>query len=213
MLSEASAKSKIKLRFLDRFLVRVLSWILFLWWRTLRVCAGKTFCALCRSEDALIFALWHQHIFLAGLIYCYFRRPHLSCAVISASRDGEWLAELFRRIGISTVRGSSHRGAVSVYNAAVRVVLNGSDICITPDGPRGPKCHCKPGVPRICKETGAPVCVVRIREHCAISLKTWDAFKIPLPFSRVDLTACLITPSKLTGQTEEQSRIIGRLLN
>jgi lysophospholipid acyltransferase (LPLAT)-like uncharacterized protein len=204
--------AKTKLRFLERLLVRTLSLVLFLWWRTLRVRPGKTLRALCRSRDALIFALWHQHLFLGGLIYRHFRRPHPSHAIISASKDGEWLAELFRLLGVSAIRGSSHRGAIGAYNAAIQMASGGNDICITPDGPRGPKHRCKPGVVRICKEANIPICAVRIREHCAISLKSWDSFKIPLPFSRVDLAACAVTPEKLSGSPERQTGLIGHLL-
>ncbi|MDR1456477.1 MAG: DUF374 domain-containing protein [Puniceicoccales bacterium] len=212
MHQETGFNSKAKLRFLERFLVRILSLILLLWWKTLRIRAGKKLRLLCRSKDSLIFALWHQHLFLAGLIYRRFRYPHQSCAVISASKDGELLAELFRLLGISAVRGSSHRGAIGVYNAAVRMASAGNDICITPDGPRGPKGHCKPGAVRISQETGVTVCAIRIREHCAISLKSWDSFRIPLPFSRVDLVACAVIPEKSKGSMLQQMEFIGHLL-
>ncbi|MDR0727955.1 MAG: DUF374 domain-containing protein [Puniceicoccales bacterium] len=212
MPRENSANPKTKLCLFERLLVLVLSWLLFLWWGTLRIHTGKTLRALCRSKDALIFALWHQHLFLAGLIYRRFRRHHPSCAIISVSKDGEWLAELFRRLGISSIRGSSHRGAVGVYNAAIRMAAVGNDICITPDGPRGPKYRCKTGIIRISEEAGIPICAIRVREHCAISLRSWDSFKIPLPFSRVDLAACTVVPGKLIGSIEEQGKFIGRLL-
>jgi lysophospholipid acyltransferase (LPLAT)-like uncharacterized protein len=178
----------------------------------LRIHPGKTLRSLCRSKDTLVFALWHQHLFLAGLIYRRFRRPHPSYAIISASKDGEWLAELFRSLGISAIRGSSHRGAVGAYGAAIQMASQRNDICVTPDGPRGPKFRCKPGIVRIGKEANIPICAVRIREHRAISLKSWDSFKIPLPFSRVDLAACAVAPEKLTGPMERQMGFIGHLL-
>ncbi|MDR2677473.1 MAG: DUF374 domain-containing protein [Puniceicoccales bacterium] len=212
MLRKVHADSKTKLRLHERLLIRILSLIIFLWWRTLRIRPGKTLRSLCRSKDALVFALWHQHLFLAGLIYRRFRRPHPSRAIISTSKDGEWLAELFRTLGIFAIRGSSHRGAIGAYNAAIHMALQGNDICITPDGPRGPKCRCKPGVVRISGEASVPICAIRIREHCAISLKSWDSFKIPLPFSRVDLAACAVAPGKLTRPVEWQTEFIGHLL-
>jgi lysophospholipid acyltransferase (LPLAT)-like uncharacterized protein len=209
---EFHADPKTKLNFPKRLLVRILSWVIFLWWRTLRIRPGKTLRSLCRSRDALVFALWHQHLFLAGLIYRRFRRPHPSCAIISASKDGEWLAELFRSLGISAIRGSSHRGALGAYGSAIRMASEGHDVCITPDGPRGPKFRCKPGIVRISGETATPICAIRIRERCAISLKSWDSFKIPLPFSRVDLAACAVAPAKLLGPLDRHMDFIGRLL-
>ncbi|MFN2507319.1 MAG: DUF374 domain-containing protein, partial [Chthoniobacterales bacterium] len=59
-------------------------------------------------------------------------------ALISASRDGTFLAELVRRFGVEIVRGSSSRKGASAVRQLSEGIARGRDAVITPDGPRGP---------------------------------------------------------------------------
>jgi lysophospholipid acyltransferase (LPLAT)-like uncharacterized protein len=212
MPNHGNIHGRTKLRPCERALVWLLSWILRLWWGTLRVRTGKTFRKLCSTNQNFAFAFWHQHLFLAGLMYRRFRCQRPVYAVISASKDGEWLAELFQSLGIQGIRGSSHRGAIGAYYNALHALKNGGDVAITPDGPRGPKFQCKSGIFRISQESHRPICAVHIRQHCAISLKSWDLLKIPLPFSRIDIAATAVDPDTMTGTRDEKIALLNHLL-
>ncbi|MBM2836962.1 MAG: uncharacterized protein HW409_1151, partial [candidate division NC10 bacterium] len=52
------------------------------------------------------------------------------------------------------------------------------------DGPRGPRAKVKSGVIELAKLTGAPIVPVTFSAARRRPLKSWDAFLIPLPFSR-----------------------------
>ncbi|MDR1437876.1 MAG: DUF374 domain-containing protein [Puniceicoccales bacterium] len=196
-----------KLKFHERMIAWLIHGLLRIWWSTLRICPGKNFKRLCRTEQNYIFALWHQNIFIASILYHRFRKPHPMRAMISASKDGGWLSELFRLVNIGAIRGSSHRGALGAYYHSVKALRNGDDVTITPDGPRGPKFQCKPGVLRIAMEENIPILAIRVCYGHAHSLGTWDRFKLPLPFSKVCIAATAISKETLSRVATEDGRI------
>ena len=66
-----------------------------------------------------------------------------------------------------------------------RAAKTGKDLVITPDGPRGPRYRLQAGVVKVAQTTGLPVVLMRIEYLSCWTLKTWDRFRIPKPFSRV----------------------------
>jgi len=106
----------------------------------------------------------------------------------SASRDGAVLEKTVRIFGLQAVRGSSSRRAVAALVALKKAAKNGSDLVITPDGPRGPRYQIQPGALKLSQVTGAPLIPIQVHYHRAKSLNTWDRFQIPLPFSKVTVT-------------------------
>ena len=90
--------------------------------------------------------------------------------------------------GLGAVRGSSSRRAVAALVGLKRALLEGLDVCLTPDGPRGPRYRIQPGIIKLAEATGAPIVPIHVRFSSAWRLKTWDRFVIPKPFSRVEVT-------------------------
>jgi lysophospholipid acyltransferase (LPLAT)-like uncharacterized protein len=98
----------------------------------------------------------------------------------------------------------------------VRLVREGRDIAITPDGPRGPKYALGPGVVQLAQSTGAPVLPLHATFSRGVRMKTWDGFIIPLPFSAVSVTigAPVHFPETPTDEAfEEARRHLEELLN
>ena len=64
-------------------------------------------------KEQMIFALWHNRLALSATLYRRYVWRHLHkrriAGMVSASRDGGLLAEIFGRFGIEPVRGSSSR--------------------------------------------------------------------------------------------------------
>ena len=69
-----------------------------------------------------------------------------------------------------------------------RLIGQGYDVAITPDGPRGPRYHLNPGMITVAQKTGALVMPIQVSYSSRWQLKSWDAFQIPKPFARVDIT-------------------------
>ncbi|HTE47142.1 MAG TPA: DUF374 domain-containing protein, partial [Gemmatimonadaceae bacterium] len=90
-------------------------------------------------------------------------------------------------LGYRTVRGSTSRGAARALLGLARVINEGADLAITPDGPRGPAKSYAPGALVIAQRTNAPIIAVAVAATSAWRLGTWDRFLIPRPFARVEI--------------------------
>jgi lysophospholipid acyltransferase (LPLAT)-like uncharacterized protein len=106
----------------------------------------------------------------------------------SASHDGDMVARAMAVFGLGAVRGSSSRRGVAALVGLKRALTEGLDVCLTPDGPRGPRYQIQPGAIKLAQSSGAPLVPIHVRFANAWRLKTWDRFVIPKPFSRVTIT-------------------------
>jgi len=87
--------------------------------------------------------------------------------------------------GIGAVRGSSSRRGAAALVALRREVHAGSNICITPDGPRGPRQKMQAGIVKLAQSCDAPILALNVEFSKCWRLKTWDRFCVPWPFSKV----------------------------
>ena len=141
---------------------------------------------LAARKTPAIGLLWHNRLLFLPTLFGRWDREH-TVAVISASRDGEYIADLCRCFGVESVRGSTKRGAVKVQLAANRVIQSGKYIIYTPDGPRGPKYHVSPGPVRMASDTGTRIVPMAINYSAYWELKSWDNFQIPKPWAKITL--------------------------
>lgn len=139
----------------------------------------------------LIYCIWHNRLALAPAIHLRYvlkRQPTRKIAVlISASKDGALLANILKKFRMTAVRGSSSRRGPQALLELARSARRGCDLAVTPDGPRGPMYKIHDGIITLAQLTGHPIVPSSIKYHQKISLKSWDAFQIPLPFSRCDV--------------------------
>lgn len=169
----------------------VAGWIMKLWSWTLRYRvidhAGITQPG--SFPKPVILALWHNRIFTVPPIWRRTIGKFRPCVVLtSASHDGTTLARAMAVFNLGAVRGSSSRRAVAALIAMKRTLKEGRDICITPDGPRGPRYEFQPGIVKLAESSGSAIVPMNVRFYSAWRLKTWDRFVLPKPFSRVDFT-------------------------
>jgi lysophospholipid acyltransferase (LPLAT)-like uncharacterized protein len=133
------------------------------------------------ADRRFVLAFWHRHLLMMRYAY----RGRGISVLISQSRDGELIAQTIERLGISTARGSSSRGAIAGLRALLRQARAGQDIAFTPDGPRGPRGVVQPGVLVAAQATGWPIVPVALAASRARRLNSWDRMLVPLPFGRV----------------------------
>ena len=138
-----------------------------------------------------IFCFWHQCTFLAGW---YFRSYH-PYVLISQSFDGELIARSLGRLGYRTVRGSSSRNAVGGLLGLRQVVEEGKLAIFTADGPRGPIYQTKTGPIKLAQMTGSPIGSFHLQPERAWTLRSWDRFLVPKPFSRVVVSWSRLVPA------------------
>lgn len=137
----------------------------------------------------VIFALWHNRIFTMPPIWQRTGGKNRSTVVLtSASRDGTTLAKSMEAFGIGSIRGSSSRRALAALIGMKNALLEGKDVCVTPDGPKGPRYRVQPGLLKIAQSTGSDIIPIHILYSSAWRLSSWDRFVIPKPFSKVIVT-------------------------
>jgi lysophospholipid acyltransferase (LPLAT)-like uncharacterized protein len=153
--------------------------------------------------EPLIWVVWHDRIFMVCATYWRHVRHRRGAILTSASRDGEILAQTGRRLRLEAVRGSSSRRKVAALRESMAVLERGLDLCITPDGPRGPRHSLQPGVILLAQTTGARIVAVHARPSHCWQLKSWDRFIIPRPFSRIDVVFELLESIPPTGSQDD----------
>jgi lysophospholipid acyltransferase (LPLAT)-like uncharacterized protein len=163
-------------------------WVARAWLATLRMRISEEERGwLADTRQTLIVVVWHNRLFITSEIRRRYRNARPMVGLVSASADGAWLAEYFRKTGIGAVRGStSWRGAQAVREL-LAVMKGGSDIAITPDGPRGPCYEVQPGALAVARLLKAPLLLISARFESAWRLRSWDGFYLPKPFSKVEL--------------------------
>ena len=108
-------------------------------------------------------------------------------ALVSASRDGAFLAGILEWFGVQPVRGSSSRRGPQALLELTTWAERGYDLTITPDGPRGPCYQIQDGIMSLAQVTGLPIVPVAMNLKGKVRLKSWDRFQIPLPFARCEV--------------------------
>lgn len=162
------------------------------------------------GKAARIFIMWHSWIFVVPPIWAKTLKKNRNCSVLtSASHDGAMLAQAMKVFGLGAVRGSSSRRGAAALIGLKRTLENGTDVCITPDGPRGPRYVVQPGAVKLAEFSGAPIIPILVSFSSAWRLKTWDRMVIPKPFSKVSLTygQTLAVPRGLDETVFEETRL------
>ncbi len=72
-------------------------------------------------------------------------------------------------------------------DSMVQMVKDGYNLCVTPDGPRGPKHIMKMGAIRVAQKTRSPIILLGVGIRRKKILKSWDNFWVPLPFSKCSI--------------------------
>ena len=135
-------------------------------------------------KQPVIYCFWHGRMLLMpGML----PRGHRVHVLISRHRDGRLIAEAINRLKLHSVTGSSSRGARGATLTLMRLLRAGDSICITPDGPRGPRMRARPGAVALAAMSGAPVIPVSYSTTRARFNRSWDRFLIPWPFGRMEL--------------------------
>ncbi len=135
---------------------------------------------LSRAREGIIVAFWHGRLLMMPLTY----RGRRIAVLISQHRDGEIISRTVSTFGFSTIRGSSSRGGGRALRRMAALLKAGTDIAITPDGPRGPRHRVQAGVILLARLSGCPIYPLTFASDRFRSFGSWDRFQVPKFFSR-----------------------------
>lgn len=191
------------------FLVWPASLLLRLYYATLRIrIDAKDEAALRNTSQPLVVVAWHNRSFIVPFIFRRFRRPGKCFCLISPSRAAAWEDAMFHLLGIPSARGSSSRRSIVAMRELLKGFHEGNDICISPDGPTGPRYEFKRGATVAARLTKAPILLLGAESECAWRPHTWDRHFVPLPFSRVTLRGRILNPAELfRGRDDEAASL------
>jgi lysophospholipid acyltransferase (LPLAT)-like uncharacterized protein len=134
-----------------------------------------------------IVAFWHETLPSMPVAWLTARRHGRSKqAVVLASqhRDGQLIGMAMGAFGLGLVVGSSSRGGAAGLRRLAAALKEGSDVGLTPDGPRGPRRVAAAGVAQLAALSGAEVLPVAAWTQWALQFRSWDRMRFPLPFGR-----------------------------
>lgn len=150
-----------------------------------------------QDNHSVVVAAWHSTILTLPTAWIrYMRhwpgRKAGSAMLISLSADGEPVAQAIRHIGLMSIRGSKSRkskkgknkGGIEAFTEASKLLKAGGAVCITPDGPRGPRQRAGKGPITIARRTQSAILPYALATAPSKRLSTWDKFQIPIPFAR-----------------------------
>lgn len=151
------------------------------------------------KDENIIGAFWHGEVLMLPFFYKkikkVMKKERMKDYYIIASGhfDANIIADLCQKFGLKILRGStdkeSSRGGLKVLLESLRLLKEGHDIGIAPDGPRGPYHSIGDGVIAMSKKTKKRIIPMRVVYSRYWELKTWDRFRIPKPFCTIDFYA------------------------
>lgn len=144
--------------------------------------------ALLRSDEPVIFAVWHQDLVHTFAYFSRWNPRRKTYPLASASRDGGLAGAAAEAMGFRpAIRGSSARGGRKALLQLTRLLNRDptASVGVVCDGPRPPARVLKPGALYLAKTSGRPIWLVRTSySSTKVLTRTWAKFHIPLPFSR-----------------------------
>jgi lysophospholipid acyltransferase (LPLAT)-like uncharacterized protein len=169
-----------------------------LWARTLRLKVEDPHDVISFvRQRPVIFAIWHNRLLMLPRVFDPSFPTRQSYGLISASRDGDLIAQFIERSGYGTIRGSSSRKGVIALRQLVETLGSGAgNVLVTPDGPRGPVYQVSQGIVFLAQKSGAPIVPIHMEYSSAWRLKSWDRFAVPRPFAQ--LRAIFGAPIQIT---------------
>ena len=188
--------------------IKIVPFILQLFVRFIYLTNKKTYHttnALEENENFIV-SMWHGDLLMQPFNYQNFRPKGTVKAIISEHRDGEAIRKTVEYLGIGSLAGSSTRGGAKALIGAIRSIKNGTDIAITPDGPKGPIYSVADGVVIISQKTKAKILPFSCVPSKYWKMKSWDKFVIPKPFGEIDFY--IGEPIDVTGMEMEEAKAL-----
>ena len=103
--------------------------------------------------SGFIVCFWHARL----LMMPFAKKWGPIKVLISRHRDGEFIARVIRFFNVGTIRGSYRKMSVSSLREIIDNLKAGTDIAITPDGPKGPRYTVKSGIIELARLSGKTI--------------------------------------------------------
>ncbi|MCR6570422.1 lysophospholipid acyltransferase family protein [Campylobacter insulaenigrae] len=182
------------------FGIFLLQWLIFLTCK--KVYLGKNL-----SKNPCVILFWHGRLALMPFAYLKMGiKGKKAYVMISHHKDGEIIARNISFFGLNTLRGSTSKGALTVLKKSFRILDQGDDIIITPDGPRGPFHSISDGSVMIALKKRVSLFLLNYEASSYWEFKSWDKMILPKPFSKI--TYRLSEEIKIENLNLEEAKVL-----
>jgi len=148
------------------------------------------------DKKPIIFAFWHNRLMMIPFFARKIKKKiksHNFMTLASKHGDGKFVGMTMEKFGLISILGSTNdkkKPSRGIDYSSMRKIINGLksgySLGITPDGPRGPNQQINGELINIARLTNASVIALSYSSsNFKIVKKSWDKFKIPLPFSKL----------------------------
>lgn len=148
-------------------------------------------------DGGIVFSCWHSRILLLPVGWMLEKKKlglgrGYPGILISLSRDGEFVARAAEKLGLQVIRGSAgnkkkkskNKGGAAAIREASDILGNNGVVCITVDGPRGPRQRASLGAILLAQRKGAKLMTYAFASSPVARMKSWDRFVVPFPFGK-----------------------------
>lgn len=163
------------------------------------------------SQLPIIVAMWHGQHFM--IHYAWIRGAKVA-ALISRSGDGDLNANIGRRIGVDSVRGSGgpgdkirKRGGSAALREMLRRLEDGWTIATTADVPKVSRVAGE-GIVVLAQLSGRPIYPLAVVTKNRKDFRSWDRASIGLPFGRGAMV--LGDPVRVPAEADADAREAAR---
>lgn len=152
------------------------------------------------KHPSAIYVLWHERLLMMPF---FWQEKGTLNLLISAHRDGKFLADTCKKLGHNVIAGSSTRGTTHALRRMQDLLKRGDSIGMTPDGPKGPRRKLRnTTILTLAARANVPIIPAAYSASKGKKLNSWDRFFLPRPFAK----ACyrLGTPIHIPAEATEE---------
>ena len=204
-------KSSIKNVMKSTLIIRFVSFMIYIYAKLVGKTCRWNFSnteAVQNLKENAIFVVWHSRATMMPFFYRLLYKRQMA-ALVSPHQDGQLIAYMLKHFHIIPVNGSSNENPRQGALELMRKLQENYDICISPDGPRGPRMRMKKSPVYFASKSGKPVvCVCFSSTPAAVVKTSWDNMLIPLPFTKgaFEISNPLYIPKNLDDSSIETYR-------
>ncbi len=176
------------------FLIVGYMWFVYLSSRK-KFVGNDNFLQITNLNKPFILASWHNRLMMMPFLAYHIKKfyPQQEFITLASNHgDGRFVGRVMEVFGFVNVYGSSNQGrkkSRGIELHSLREILRGlknkKALGITPDGPRGPNQKINSEIVNIARISGAAIIPISYSSSRFKCFKSWDRFKLPLPFAKI----------------------------
>lgn len=159
------------------------------------------------TQKGVIFVFWHNKLAMGPGMFKGHRDIY---ALISPHSDGKIISKVVNKFGFGVISGSTNKNSAAALKMIIKKLESGSNIAITPDGPRGPVYKINSSITKVAFKYNIKLIPVSCTATKYFTLNSWDKLIIPLPFGRI--TVKIGEPLVLIGDESQDDAHLAQTL-